>query len=83
MLRCSFLLTIKVAYLRFDTIHLLVKDTIICDTLYQYETFDCVVSGSGHTYDDAIVFTLDYNGQSRTSDKKLKGTDIQTIAKRN
>ncbi|MGN0032289.1 MAG: hypothetical protein ACI358_00665 [Candidatus Limimorpha sp.] len=76
-------LTLKVLDFRFDTIPLLIMDTVICDSVYQHETFDCVVSGKGYTYDDAIVFMLDYKGQSRTSNKEIEGTGIQTIAKRN
>ena len=74
-------LSLTVEDVRFDTLPM--TGTVVRDSVHQREVFDCTVSGIGHTYDDAIVLTLQYTGTSRTSEKTLKGTDIQTIAKRN
>lgn len=74
-------LALTVEDVRFDTLPM--TGTVVRDSVHQREVFDCTVSGTGHTYDDAIVLTLQYTGTSRTSEKTLKGTDIQTIAKRN
>ena len=46
-------------------------------------TYDISVEGTARRYDGTILFSLTYEGQSQSFERKLESTSVQTIAKRN
>lgn len=71
----------------FDTISvglgILSKDTVIVRERREYEPYDINVRGYADIYDNNLVFTLEYNGRSQTSERTLRGRDIKCLAKKN
>ena len=71
----------------FDTISLgvgiLSYDTVIVREQKEYEPYDITVRGYADVYDDNLVFTLEYNGKSQTSERTLRGKGIKSLAKKN
>ena len=71
----------------FDTISIggaiLSYDTVIVRERNEYETYDITVKGYADVYDNNLVFMLDYNGRSQTSERTLRGTGIKSLAKKN
>ena len=41
------------------------------------------MKGYADVYDNNLVFMLDYNGRSQTSERTLRGTGIKSLAKKN
>lgn len=78
---------------KYDTIHLpykgplgqsLVRDSIITITKTKIEVFDITVTGSAKTYENNIIFSLNYKGQSQEDKQRtIEGTDIQMLCKKN
>lgn len=52
-------------------------------TTKKVEVFDIKVSGKAEVYDNNLIFTLDYDGKSESSDKTIRGEGIRMIAKKN
>ena len=71
----------------YDTVSIgvgiLTKDTIIPYTRHEYEVFDITVQGFADVYDNNLVFTLDYNGKSQSTERTLRGKNISCLAKKN
>lgn len=71
----------------FDTISLgvgiLSYDTVLVRERNEYETYDITVSGYADVYDNNLVFNLDYNGRSQSSERTLRGKGIRSLAKKN
>ncbi len=71
----------------YDTISidlaLITKDTVIVRERNEYEVYDITVSGYADVYDNNLVFNLDYNGDSQTSERTLRGKGIRSLAKKN
>lgn len=71
----------------YDTISidlgLISRDTVLVRERNEYEVYDITVSGSAEVYDNNLVFNLNYNGRSQTSDRILRGKDIKSLAKKN
>ena len=71
----------------YDTITLgvgiLSKDTIIPYTRHEYEVFDITVRGFADVYDNNLVFTLEYSGDSQSTERTLRGKGIRSLAKKN
>lgn len=71
----------------FDTVSLgigiLSYDTVIVRERNEYEVYDITVHGHANVYDNNLIFVLDYSGTSQTSERTLKGTNIQSLAKKN
>ena len=72
---------------QFDTIQMEVAgvnvDTVIVSERREYEPFDITVTGYADVYDNNLVFTLEYVGQSQTSERTMYGVDIKSLAKKN
>jgi hypothetical protein len=47
------------------------------------EVFDITVSGYAEVYDNNLVFRLQYQGASETTERTLRGSNIMTLAKKN
>lgn len=71
----------------YDTISidlgLISRDTVLVRERNEYEMYDITVSGSAEVYDNNLVFNLNYNGKSQTSERTLIGRDIRSLAKKN
>ena len=71
----------------YDTISidlgLITRDTVIVRERNEYEVYDITVSGSADVYDNNLVFTLNYNGSSQTTERTLRGKGIKSLAKKN
>lgn len=71
----------------YDTITLdlglITRDTILVRERNEYEVYDITVSGSAEVYDNNLVFNLNYNGKSQTTERTLRGRDIRSLAKKN
>ena len=71
----------------FDTINLgigiLSYDTVLVRERNEYETYEITVSGYADVYDNNLVFNLDYNGRSQSSERTLRGKGIRSLAKKN
>ena len=71
----------------YDTIPVLIglitHDSIIVRERKVYEMYDITVSGYADVYDNNLVFSLDYNGKSQTSERTLRGRGIRCLAKKN
>jgi hypothetical protein len=58
-------------------------DTVFVIERNVYEAFDITVSGYAEVYDNNLVFRLDYAGQSKTTERTLRGKGITSLAKKN
>lgn len=67
----------------YDTISLILTDTVIARERHEYETFDITVRGHADLYDNNLVFSLEYDGKSQTTDRTLRGKGIRCLAKKN
>lgn len=81
------MLEVPTSVKEFDTISIgvgiLSKDTIIVRERNVYEPYDITVRGYADVYDNNLVFHLEYNGKSQTTERTLRGKDIMCLAKRN
>lgn len=60
------------------------RDSIITYTKTRTEMFDITVSGYAKTYENNIIFSLNYKGQSQEDKQRtIEGTDIQMLCKKN
>ncbi len=82
--------TYDTTIVRYDSI--VIGDTIILPDSIMYvdtivktlsENFDIVVSGEGEVLRETIIFMLDYEGQSQSSEATVVGSDILMVAKKN
>lgn len=64
-------------------IGILSKDTIIERVRREYEVYDITVRGYADVYDNNLVFNLEYNGRSQSSERTLRGKGIRSLAKKN
>lgn len=62
---------------------ILTKDTVIARERREYEAFDIIVSGYADVYDNNLVFSLEYNGKSQSTERTLRGKGIRSLAKKN
>ena len=61
-----------------------VRDSIITFTKTTTEVFDITVSGNAKTYENNIIFSLQYKGQSQEDKQRtIEGSDIQMLCKKN
>ena len=67
----------------YDTIHLILTDTVIARERHEYETFDITVRGYADLYDNNLVFNLEYAGKSQSTERTLRGKNIRSLAKKN
>lgn len=71
----------------YDTITIgvgvLSKDTVIPFVRHEYEVFDIRVQGYADVYDNNLVFNLEYNGNSQSTERTLRGKGIRCLAKKN
>lgn len=67
----------------YDTIHLILTDTVIARERHEYETFDITVHGYADLYDNNLVFNLEYAGKSQSTERTLRGKNIRSLAKKN
>ncbi len=51
--------------------------------IVHYEMFDITVSGYAEVYDNNLVFRLTYKGESETTERTLRGSNIMMLAKKN
>lgn len=62
----------------------LTKDSIYTYTVTKTEVFDITVSGTGKTYENNIIFSLNYKGESQTDKQHtIEGTGIEMLCKKN
>jgi len=67
----------------YDTIHLILTDTVIARQRHEYETYDITVRGYADLYDNNLVFNLEYTGKSQSTERTLRGKGIRSLAKKN
>ncbi|GEM_PF-997601 len=60
------------------------RDSIITYTKTKTEVFDITVTGNAKTYENNIIFSLNYKGESQEDRRRtVEGTDIQMLCKKN
>ncbi len=60
------------------------RDSIITYTKTETEVFDITVTGNAKTYENNIIFSLNYKGQSQEDKQRtVEGADIQMLCKKN
>ena len=58
------------------------RDSIVSYQIHKTEVFDITVSGYGQTFDNTLLFYLNYKGRSQSSERTLSGTGIRMQAKK-
>ena len=79
-------LSIPTETTKYDTFHIgtfpFKYDSIVSYTVHETEVFDITVSGYAQTFDNTLVFYLDYKGKSQSSERTLSGSGIRMLAKK-
>lgn len=79
-------ITLQTESTKYDTITIqtgvLKHDTILAIPVTINEVYDLTVSGRSEVYDNTLIFYLDYDGKSQSTDRVIKGKEIQMLAKK-
>ncbi len=72
----------------FDTVQvsigaLTLVDSIIVRERRVLEVYDITVTGYADVYDNNLIFNMEYDGQSQSTERTLRGKGIRCLAKKN